>query len=313
MKNFFIGLGFILFILAIVLVIGLIAAGVGYYYVTRPHEFTEKIKIPLPAEIGGTLPMKLDGVVNIYPTELAADAQVEVKLTPEFINEALPTEDYSILAQETSSTNVASMLGRLEFVEDSAYVTILGRDVEFSAQITGELYVRASRQYQQDEEQPGPGDALPLAASVYFTANSVGITPDWSLGEADLQVVVILDEAVRADWYNRFGSGDEFADLVEALLNQRAQNYIQRLDVTATDMRTPLQELLTRLDAHHKAEMDGLGLEIYAIQEISIDNCPTQLDDGSVVMNLGAKMLVDFEATQDFMLPDLSVSDGPCA
>lgn len=299
-------------IIGVVIALIAVVGGGVWYFATTPRPFDETIRIPLPPEIGGTLAMNVRGEFLLKPAELAATTSVALQLTQAQLNEALPTAEYSILVQETNNPNIASMLGRLAFVPGSADISIEGRNIKIRADVIGELFVRERRDYQTDEEQPDAGTPQPMAAIVEFVATDISLTPQWSLGDTDMNVSVSLAGIVRDAWRDKYGTGDEFANLVEGILNDRAASFVARLDVTTTDMRTPLHELIARMDKEFRNENSGDSLNFYRMDRIEVDNCPTQDPAGSISLNLAAVASIDPESTQLPALPDMIVRSGPC-
>lgn len=292
----------------------IIAAGVGLFWfnVTRPQEFPYRINVPLPASIGGTLPLEVVSDTTVNLSNLSATATLDLRLTPAHINASLPTKDFSILVSETDYSNITSMLGRLNFVPNSATIAVAGREVTLGAQLAGEFYVRESRQYQKDEEQPGSGEVLAMRAAVAVQAMELGLTPQWGMGKVALTARVQLDEATRTAWHGKFGAGAGFADLVERILNERAAYYVGRLDVTNADMRTPLHELIERINKEMQEAGPYFSLKPIKISRVEADSCPIQDSTGAIVLGIVLEAEFDAASTTLPTLPDLSVRPGPC-
>lgn len=306
--------------LSILLVVTLVAAllALGAVLLARgPHGFTERVEVPLPLEIGGTLALTAEGSLTLELLDLAAETDMRLELSSEDLNSALPIDSYSILVQETESERISSMLGRLEFVPGSAEATIDGDDLAVSADLTGILFVRESREYRADEEQPGAGDQLELGARALFTARNLSISPQWSIGEAELIADIRLDDETRAAWHGHIEEGDGLAELVESILNQRAGSYVSQIDTATTDMRVPLTELMARIGERIKQEAPDLGynpVSLVRFNEIEIDNCPSQSGSGAIGIGfrIAAELVTDGAEEELPDLPDLAVRDGPC-
>ena len=121
-KNFFF---FLAMIIVGLLIIVILLISIFFFTITRPFDYGEVERLPLPLEVGGTLEFEILGEIDLELFDLAVLADFVLSFSPEQINNALPDKAFSILVQETDNENVSSMLGRLEFVPGTVDVKIV--------------------------------------------------------------------------------------------------------------------------------------------------------------------------------------------
>ena len=79
-------------------------------------------------------------------------------------------------------------------------------------------------------------------------------------------------------------------------------------------MRSPATTLLEKAEQQHanEEEFEINPVHLLSIDLIEVDNCPSQLEDGTVIMGLAFQASIDLESTSLTEIPDLVVREGPC-
>ena len=215
-----------------------------------------------------------------------------------------------MLVGEVDSNKVASMLGHMNFISDSATMAAGGQNVLVVAGLTGKFFVRERRQYAKDAEQPESGGVMPFQGIIELRLASIGLDRDWQLQMASRTASFRLDATTRNAWRNRFGAGDEFAELVEGIFIERANNLVAKLETDSRLIRTlftaELEDYLARRP-NFKPLLDKLQ-----ITSLEVDNCLTVSTDGTLSFWLGGSAYLGGEEGSRFKLPDLTIRPGPC-
>lgn len=294
---------------ALVLLAGVpLAAGVGLYLAANLITLRERLEIPLPAQIGGHVPVDLELSARLQPTEMAFAADARLALDAVELGELLPTRSYSILAGEVDSPSIASLLGRLEFRRGPVRLTATDDRVAIEADVAGEFYIRPRQDYQRDEEQPGSGVQLPFEGTVAAVFTAVSFSPDWILNLDSRSVEVRLSDDTRAAWFNEFGRGDYLANLVEELVTDRAGILFERLAADSSALKPRIEGFLTR----EVQPRIPPALGRLRITGVAVDNCPTVTRAQEIVFNITGEADFRSTATEGLQLPALTIRPGPC-
>lgn len=294
-------------ILAFVAIIAMLAA-LGWF-ILRSISLDDIVNIPLTnLKLEGTMPLGIQHEFDFDPATLELVTNTVLHLDVDDVNTLLPTKDYSLLVQELDSPTVASLLGRLQFVPDSALVAGADGNITIGAGIAGEFYVRERRAYERDEEQPGAGAELPFAGTAILTLERIRFDPSWRLLTGARIVDIRLDAATRESWRGRYGGGDYLVELVEAILNQRAKELLAALDTEGFGMRERIEELVNR----YLTESLGENAVIFSIERIEVDNCPAVDQAGTVSLAFASLTRATETESERLILPNLTIRDGPC-
>ena len=280
----------------------------GLWVLSRSFSYSDIVKLPLPHQIGGTVPVHVDIKAKLDFSEVALSTSLTLRIDAEDVDDLLPEKDFSLLLQDIESDSIASMLGRLAFVPETAVVQGANGQITVGTGVSGEFYVRERRSFQRDEEQPDPGDTLPYTGSAVLTMQGIRLDPSWQLIVEHKLLEVQLDGPTRAAWSGRFGPGDYLANLVEDTLNQRGNEMLAKAEASSGGLREKLEEVIT---LHAQQELEE-GWGHFQVEWIEVDNCPVVDEEGSVSFTMAAKARLLEIALPVLVLPDLTVRPGPC-
>ena len=296
------------FIFWLVIVV-LVLFSLGIFLVTREYTFNRKINLPLPYQIGGQAPILLELVAKANITDLSIRSSVTAIIEKEELNSYIPDDPFSLLVNEVNSPNIVSLLGKLEFVSDSIEVTQFGNIIEIAADMTGEFYVRERREYKEDEEQPDAGDELNFNARLVAQFDKANIDQNWQLNINSKQVSFEVDDTTKANWKNRYGTGDYFANLVKDIIDERANILFNRLETDSSGVRTDITNLIQRdLQRFIPNELGYIN-----VLAVAVDNCPSIDEDGNISFSVSGMADLNRKANEELILPDLEISPTPCS
>ncbi len=299
-----------LMVFILLLLISAVLVIAVWLIVEPPVPFDETVRMPLPAAVGGTIAVEVNGTLHLKLLERRLQANSTLRIDRSALNESLPTERYSILDSEVSSEHVASLLGRVGLVADSPVWALADDQVILNALIEGEFLVR-ERTAQPDAEQPGAGTRIDIGGEISTRLVRPQLTPTWQLQLAGASATIALDAATVRSLRDRFGNGDEFVVLLEDLLNSRLAAQLDRFVQDGQVLRPLLQERIDAEIARHADEDWAPYLRQIAIASVEVDRCP-RIEEESISLGMKAIALWDYDSDSLPTVPDLQLVEGNC-
>lgn len=296
-----------LLILSLVCLIGFGATLL--YYSNSSQQFKERIQLPLPPQIGGTIGINVEGLVVPQLFEQQLSAQITLSFQQEQLNEILPIGVYSLLQPQVDSKTVDSLLGRLSLVADSAEIRFAGNKLTFHTLFEGDFFIR--ERVEVEDDQPNAGEQVPVSGEIFADLFSPQITEEWKLQFASYQVSIGMDTKTVRELSGRFGPGYSFLVLLEDLLNKRVKVKANNFLLAGQDLRLPLQARLNEFLERKKGKWWHPWLIKIQIEHVKVDRCPRMV---SGKLTMGFEFLAEYHATSDSIisLPNLQLRNDNC-
>ena len=224
--------------LTIVLLLGATALMAAFFYLsTASFPFNGTIQLPLPSAIGGGLDARVQSELSFAPLRLEAELAGRIAIDAEALNAALPSESYSILESRVASDRIASLLGRLSFVQDSIRIGIKEENAVVSGDFDGRFFVR-ERMSDIQFELPGSGESVAVGGRIEALIKKPRISKDWKARIDGIDTLLSLDEKTIERLAGKFGNDNEFSQLLSELLNERLTTHAQRSGEFELELRT---------------------------------------------------------------------------
>ena len=299
----------VLFVLLII--VALVLAAILYLSVAT-FPFNGQVQLPLPDAIGGTIDVDVESELSFAPLRLEASLAGRIAVSEDALNAALPTESYSILESNVDSPRVASLLGKLAFVEDSVRISFAQGDPVVAGDFSGQFFVR-ERMPEDAIELPGAGESIEVRGRIEATIERPRLGRDWQAGFAGIRTSVTLAESTVESLAGRFGVANQFSALLSDLLNERLAGHVGRFAAVELDLRPRIgRQIVAARDQYGKiaAFRQLKNLEVASVR---VDRCP-QLDQGSLSLGFAVGISYDplLDRDRPVELPDIELTAVSC-
>ena len=288
---------------------GLLAAILYLSSVTFP--LSGKVQLPLPAAIGGAFDVAVQGELSLAPLRLEAGLAGRITVEREALNAALPAESYSILESSVDSERIASLLGRLAFVEDSVQLDLRQADAIVAGGFSGQFFVR---EHPPDAavDIPGAGESVPVSGRIEAVIERPRLTRDWKVRADSIGAALELDGETVARLAGRFGRGDEFSRLLSELLNERLAGHAGRFRTIEIDLRDRINRRIAAAVNQYARSEPLRQIRKAAIESVKVDGCPQLEQQG---LSLGFAIRISYDPLGDgapIEIPDIELVQASC-